>query len=111
MPKAGKLDERITFQERTTTPDGGGGSVEGLANISSVPTVWAHVMPGGGSERTTEGRVNAEGSYKFVIRYRADINETHTILWRGSTYNIRNVQREGPRPLYLYIETERGVRA
>lgn len=110
MSRPGRLTERITFQRRTTSSDGGGGVTEGLANIATVPTVWAHVMPIRGTEETDSDRVNARGRFLFTIRNRDDIDETMTIVWRSVTYNIRHVHRESPIEHYLKIEAERGAR-
>lgn len=109
MPNPGRLDQRITFQERVLTSDGQGGSTEALANIATVPTVWAQVVQAGGGERLYGGRTIAESQVMFIVRERDDINETHTIIWRSEPYNIRQVSREGTRRMYMDIIAERGV--
>lgn len=105
----GDLNERITFQSYTLSDDGIGGKVKTWANLASVPTVWANVIPKSGIEGRTEDRDNATGMYVFVIRERTDIDERTRIVWRGSYYNIRNIMRRGNTPQYLDIEAERGV--
>ena len=107
--KAGALDQRVTFQAYTFTPDGAGGQTRALANVASVPTVWASVKSVRGSEVFREDRTAAIGSYLFTVRYRTDINEGDVIVWRSETYNIRNVKRSSGRELYLVIEAERGA--
>lgn len=109
MTGAGNLDQLITIQARTATPDGGGGSVIGYADLLEAPEVWAEVKPLRGSEQFSEGRTNAVGGYLFIIYNRSDIDETCRILWQGSPYNIRAVMRAGVEELYLKIEAERGV--
>lgn len=109
MSNAGNLDQRITFQAQARTPDGAGGSTLAFADVAPDPTVWASVFAIRSNETDTEGRLNAAGLYKFTVRNRSDINETHRIVWNSETYNIRNVKRMGGRELYLEIEAERGV--
>ena len=109
MSGAGNIDQRITFQAQVRTPDGAGGSTLGFADVATSPTVWAAVYAIRSNETDTEGRLNAAGLYKFTVRNRFDINETHRIIWRDEPYNIRNIKRMGARELYLEIEAERGV--
>ena len=109
MARPGKLDQRITFKAQALAADGIGGSVMSYGDISTVPTVWARVTPSSGKEISAEGRVVADGMFKFTIRNRSDIDETHVIFWGGETYNIRNVRRSGTRSMYLEIDAERGV--
>lgn len=111
MTTPGQLYERITFNAETRTSDGAGGTTVGFGAIATDPTVWAAVYAIRSSEADTEGRLNAAGLYKFTIRYRDDIDETHQIIWEGEAYNIRNVKRVSSRSMYLEIEAERGVAA
>ena len=109
MARPGTLDQRITFQALTRTPDGAGGSIMSFADVVDAPTVWADVFAIRSTETDAEGRLNAAGLYKFTVRNRADINETCQIVWNEETYNIRNVKRMGSRAMYLEIEAERGA--
>jgi SPP1 family predicted phage head-tail adaptor len=106
---AGQLDQRITFQANTATPDGMGGNTKAWANFATTPTVWAGVKAGRGNEGMDEGGTVASGLWLFTIRYRADVNEVDRLLWRGEPYNIRNVKRTSQRDLLVVIEAERGV--
>lgn len=105
----GQLDQRITFQRATETPDGGGGVTSVWGNITVTPTVWAKVTPRTGRETMAEGRMNAAQMATFTVRYREDIAETNRILWRGETWNIRRVLRKSQRGSWLEIDAERGV--
>lgn len=109
MARPGQLNERITFQGQTRTPDGAGGTTLAYADIADTPTVWADVFAIRSTETDTEGRLNAAGLYKFTVRHRSDIDETNQIVWRSETYNIRNVRRTAGRDMYLIIEAERGI--
>ncbi len=104
--RAGEMDQRIELQKETRTPDGQGGFT---SEWTTQDTVWAHVRPQRGSEREHGDRIQAEAGYFVVIRYRSDINETWRIVWNGRNMNIRFLQDEGPRALYLPMEVERGV--
>jgi len=106
---SGALDQLVTLQAFTKTPDGGGGTVETWADFAADPTVWADVFPLSGREGVEDGAHNATGMWAFKIRNRQDVNETHRIMWEGAPYNIRRVARRGSRELYLTIEAERGV--
>ena len=104
-----RMDQRITLQTPTLTPDGAGGQTSAWGDVPSVPVVWAHVQPLRGNERLDEDRPNARGMYVFTIRNRTDLDERCRIVWRGEQYNIRSILREGVRTLYLKIEAERGA--
>lgn len=109
ITKPGKMNERITFQAFTKTPDGGGGFTEAWSNIAKTPTVWCEVAAKAGREAVVSDRITASMVTLFRIRNRADLNETMQIVWRGSNYNIRGIRREGHNPQFLTIEAERGV--
>jgi SPP1 family predicted phage head-tail adaptor len=107
--RLGKMDQRITLQSRAGTADGAGGFTYGWSDFATVPTVWARVEPLTGRESDQEGGVAATLMYSFTIRTRTDVNEDDRIVWRGDHFNIRRVLREGPRPLHIEIEAERGI--
>jgi SPP1 family predicted phage head-tail adaptor len=107
--RAGELDQRITFQERVSTPDGMGGSSFTWADIANLSSVWAHVRPKSGREVTQYDRVNAEAGYLFVVRNRSDIKPSYRIEWQGELFNIRVISQPKGRALYLEIEGDRGV--
>ena len=105
----GKLDQRITFQAKGDTPDGIGGIVRGWANVPSTATVWAHVKAMGGTEAMQADQQQPTTRYLFTVRNRSDISEADRIMWDGAAFNIRRIEREGTRKMYLVIEAERGV--
>ena len=106
---AGTLDQQITLQRFTRTPDGGGGFTEAWADFVTDATPWANVKAKGGREGMTEGRTTATFVVVFTIYNRADVTELDRIMWGGIAYNIRGILREGGRQLMLKIEAERGV--
>lgn len=105
----GAMDQRITLQRATATPDGIGGTVQGWADLAVNPAVWAAVTAKAGREAMTEGRMTATYIVLFTIWNRDDLSELDRIVWGGEVYNIRNLRREGGRKLRLVIEAERGV--
>lgn len=107
--RAGELDQRITFQERLSVPDGIGGSSFTWVDIATLSSVWAHVRTAGGREVTEYERVNAEQSYLFVIRNRSDINAAYRIMWDGEPFSIKAVKKPKSRAMYMEIEGERGA--
>lgn len=108
-PAPGKLDQRIAFQAATLAADGLGGRTKTWAAVPSVPNVWAHVRALGGGEGMAEGQQQARTRYLFTVRNRSDISEGNRIVWQSENYNIRRIEREGGRKLYLVIEAERNV--
>jgi len=103
------MRERVTFEEETPTPDGGGGSTTAWGNISTTPTVWAEVKPVRGSEAVDTGHLASKQMYLVTIRHRTDITTAMRIVW-GSVYmNIRATQNRDMKKKYLTIEAEAGV--
>lgn len=86
--KAGRLDRRVTFQERTESQDALGAPSETWANIATNPTVWAQRLDLRGKEFFTAREVHSEVEAKFVMRYRADITTDMRIVCEGVTYAI-----------------------
>lgn len=72
-------------------------------------TVWAHVRPLRGSERAQADRIEAQGGFLVVVRYRDDVNEAWRIVWNGRTMNINFIQDNGKRSAYLPMECTAGV--
>ena len=109
MTMIGKMDQRITLQRATETPDGIGGTVRGWSDLPRNASPWAAVTAKAGRESMTEGRITASYVVLFTIYNRDDLSEVDRILWNGEAYNIRNLRREGGRKLRLVIEAELGV--
>jgi len=106
--RTGELDQRITFQERISVPDGMGGDTVTWASITNGDA-WAHVRPKNGREVTEFDRVNAEAGYLFVVRNRQDITDSNRIIWEGEPFNIQVRKQPKKRALYLEIDADRGV--
>jgi len=104
--RIGRMTELVAIEGLTSTSDGIGGSTKTWATVASV---WAAVSAGSGKEAFEGDRTNATATVIFTIRNRSDFDERNRIAWGGVTYNIREVKREGSRPLYVKIIAERGV--
>ncbi len=109
MSRIGRLDQRITFQDVTLTPDGAGGQEQVWTDLEKVPTVWAQMLPGGGGERFEEQRMSAQHQVTFRIRSRDDLSERMRVVWNGETYDIRSLPDRGTRDRYMRVIAERGV--
>lgn len=84
-------NERITFQELSTTQNAVNDEVETWSDISSNPTVWAEAMPRTTNEDFTGEIRQPMQRYQFKIRWRDDIDETNRITWNGKKWNILSV--------------------
>lgn len=104
--RTGELDQRVTFQREVRHDDDMGGYSLSWENMF---TTWAHAHPMSGGEREHSDRLNAQASYRFVIRYRTDFDETNRIMWDGIPYNIRYIGTRGRRAAHIEITAERGV--
>lgn len=82
--RAGWLNERVTLQRQTATPDGQGGSTLAWANLTTVPTVWAKVRQLSGTEGAEAAITKARARYEVTIRRRADVRASDRVL-RGAT--------------------------
>lgn len=102
----GTLDQRITIEQETRTPDDSGGAASAW---STLTTTWAAVKPIQGRERSEVAAVEAPALYRFTIRCRADVTAAMRIGWNGQVFNIRFIADPGSRSLYMTIEAERGV--
>ena len=86
--KAGKLDDRITIQQRSVTQEiNYGTSVESWSDLDEV---WADVqdmLPSRG-ERIADGIDVARRPARVRIRYRDDVDSTMRVQHNGLTYRI-----------------------
>lgn len=81
-------DQRVTLQVRSTVKD-----AVGQATITWVPlaTVWAQVQALRGREFFAAAQVQQEHSIKVRINFRADVDMTMRLVWRGQGYDITGV--------------------
>jgi SPP1 family predicted phage head-tail adaptor len=85
---AGRLDQRITLQQRTAGVDALG---QEAATWSDLATVWGSVTTKRGREYFAAGAVQADAQMVIRIRYRADVllnSATLRAVWRGQPYDV-----------------------
>ena len=106
--RPGELDQRVTLQKEEFTADGMGGQTSAWVDQA---TVWAHVRARTGRERLHSDMLAAEGGYMVVIRNRRDldIDASWRVLWRGKALNVRFLEDNGPRDMYLVLDCDQGV--
>ncbi len=93
MTDPGRLDRRITIQQNTPTvvPGGTGEEIESWGDLA---TVWAGVVPVGGSETFQAKQVGAEAVAKFRIRYRGDVLRAMRVVYDSDNYDIQDVAED-----------------
>ena len=87
--RAGRLRQRITIQQLTTTQDANTG--EGIESWADHVTLWADVRPLNAREYIAAAATQAQLNAMVTIRYRSDIVPTMRIVYNGKTYNIDGV--------------------
>lgn len=107
----GTLDQRVTFQQKTTADDGQGGRENPVwSNILNTPVMWAKIDQANGAEgEFAEYRTANEYPIEVVIRNRRDLTETMSLVWRGRRYNIRSILPHNYRREFLVIAAVGGV--
>lgn len=106
--KATDLNEPVTFERVTQTPDGAGGFTEAWATISGAPT-RAMVKPMSGREVWASMRVEARSTVMVVTRYFAGLKEGDRVVIGGENHNIRYIRDVDLAKRWLEINAEGGV--
>ena len=101
----GKLDRRITLQNRTVAANAFNESIE---TWSDLDTVWANVEYSlTGSGEGFEDAVNlAQTRVDFTIRHRSDVGHVERISYNSETYDIESPLAEIGRRQYLKIRAK-----
>ena len=106
---AGLRRKRVTFQQKTKVPDGGGGFAPGWSDVVS-PIV--RFQPERGRERVESGRVSAELTGILTVRSSKKtrtITEAHRVLIHKVPYQIRSISNPDQRNRDLEMTVERGA--
>lgn len=82
----GRLNHRITVQQRTASKDDYG---QELASWSDIATVWANVKPIGGREKLRAMAVESMLTHTVLVRYRAEFASPKTMDARRIMYGDR----------------------
>lgn len=102
----GKLRHSIQLQRKERTDDGMGGfSVEWI----TYATAKAYVETRPGKEVVIGERLDASQIIRATIRYRAEVDETDRVIYKGKAHNIRSVSNVEGLDKWLLLDMERGV--
>lgn len=102
----GALSEVVTIQSTPTVADQIGGQTEGTPVNVAVNVPASVESLGIGSERLQVGQLRGAVSKLVRLRYREDITDAMTVLWRGLVLEIGQVdlkQREQETHLYCAV--------
>lgn len=110
---ARRLDQRITFQRKTQTPDGEGGQT---ITWNDLVSCWAAVDGEKASgERYVENGIRSVADSTFWIRAdvmtRYGITLTDRILWRNVPYNISDMPDQQLRGRLIAVIARTGLNA
>ena len=83
--QAGKLDQRVTIQQKSTSRNSIGEEVVTWADLA---TVWAEAIPVRGSEFFAAAQMQQVVDVRFRIRYRAGLTGAKRLLWKTLPYDI-----------------------
>jgi phage head-tail adaptor, putative, SPP1 family len=83
--QAGRLDRRITLQQRVLTRNT---QREEVVNYADLGEVWAQKVDMGGREYFAAQQTKAEKTTRFRIRYRPDIVSIHRVVYDGVAYDV-----------------------
>ncbi|PTW43900.1 phage head closure protein [Rhodovulum kholense] len=106
------LDQRVTIERLSRTPDGMGGATESWAPVA---TVWAQVLPLRGAETWEAMRVSPATRMKVRIRWQGGAagqpfcTPADRLVWRGRAYNIESALPHGGRERFIEIGISEGV--
>lgn len=90
--KSGKLDRRITIQNRVETQNTLG---EAVISYTTFAQVWAEVVPLRGREYFTAAQTIPEAQLRIRIRYMTGVTEKHRIVYEGVNYDILHIAEIG----------------
>lgn len=87
--QAGKLNRRVTIQQKTVVYDELHQPVSG--SWTDLATVWASVLHISGIETIKAGADVSVTQASIRIRYRSGLDSSMRVLFDGKTYDIRGV--------------------
>ena len=91
MTNPGRLDRRIVIEQSTPAQDTAGQPIDSWAELA---TVWAEVVPVGGSEVFQAKQFGAETVKKFRIRWRGDVTTKMRVVYDSNNYDIADVAED-----------------
>lgn len=104
---AGKLDQRVTLQQRS-------GVADGLGQVTltwvDVATVWARVVPLRGREFFAAAQIQQENTVRVILRKRSDVTSAWRLVWRGVAHDVTGVIALADDPGFMEIMALAGVK-
>lgn len=85
----GRLNQRITIQTATLTPDGQGGNTEVWAD---TVTVWAEALPKGSSRQIDRQQMIITADVTFRIRSNNNIAKDNRVTYEGRTLTVHGIR-------------------
>ena len=108
MIPAGKMTERITFQQKSVTKNAIG---EEVVTWTDVCTVWAESRPLRGREFYAANQTQQVVDVRFIVRTRSGLTVDMRLLWKTVPYDITGlIPGTGPYEGTLEIMATNGVR-
>ena len=101
----GMLNRKVELQQLVKTPTVTGGFTQAWV---SVAFMWAKIKNNSGTELLHADKLGATAFADFTIRYRASIDETMKLIYRGVDYQIRHINNLEEADLWLVVKGERG---
>lgn len=106
---AGKLRHRVEIEQPVTTQDPDTGEM--ISGWASLSTVWADIAPSSGREFVAAAAEQSEVRGRITIRFRADVDATMRVTYRGKWYGILAVLADNESMKeHLTLMTAEGVR-
>lgn len=92
--RAGRLNQRITIEQKSVTRAGNGEEV-----VSWIPldTVWAEVKQLRGREFFAAAQMQGAMDHQVFIRYRTDITRDMRLMWGSQPLDIVGIAEIGNR--------------
>lgn len=94
MIAAGRLDQRITLQQKSVTRAANG---EEVVSWAVVDTLWAEVFQLRGKEFFAGAQMQDAVDVRVRLRYRAGVTRDMRIVWNGTPLDIVSVIELGRR--------------
>jgi len=86
--RAGRMRHRLTLERDMGGDDGHGGQ---LRDWQTVREFWGFVRPLRGTEQLEADRLEASVTHRIHCRYMSDIDPRDRIVFRGRSFNIRQI--------------------
>ncbi len=86
--RAGRLNERVTIQQKSVLRETDGSEVITWVDIA---TVWMEVEPLAGREYLAARQAQSDVTTRFRCRFRAGLTTSQRLVWKGQPFNIKDV--------------------